>query len=358
MPRAAVIPAPTCPVEIRSYPEPEPAAGEVVLETIASEVCGTDVHLWHGRLPGVPYPLVPGHVSVGRVKATCGVPADIDGNPVPVGETVTFLDVHGTCHRCRTCLLDKAPTKCPNRKVYGITLGANDGLHGGWSERIVLRPGTLILPLPASVSAERWIAAGCGLPTALHAVDRADLQLGDRVVVFGAGPVGLAAVALALHRGAGWVAVVDPVAARRRAAEIMGADATFDSSAIFDGTLRTACGGNGPDIAIEAAGQPAAVAHALHAVRDAGKVVVVGQYTDNGDTVLNPHVDLNRKQVALFGCWGVEFHHFHRAVEMLARTGDRFPWEAAVGGRYGLEEVGTALRDVEARRVVKALVIP
>ncbi|MFM7321817.1 MAG: zinc-binding dehydrogenase [Armatimonadota bacterium] len=358
MPRAAVIPSPSQPVEIRTYAEPEPAPGEAVLETIASEVCGTDVHLWHGRLPGVPYPLVPGHVSVGVVRRSNGPLADIDGNPIAPGTVATFLDVHGTCHRCRTCLVDRAPTKCPSRRVYGITLGADDGLHGGWSERIVLRPGTLILPLPASVPAERWIAAGCGLPTALHAIDLAGIRLGDRVLVLGAGPVGLAATALALQNGAGWVGVVDPVEARRDAARNMGADAVFDLDDVAGGAVRRSCGGNGPDIVVEAAGNPDAVKLALRAVRPAGRVVVVGQYTDNGETTIHPHNDINRPHATILGCWGVEFHHFQRAVDVLARTGDRFPWEKAIGRRYALEEAGTALRDVEARRVVKALIVP
>ena len=62
---AAVIPAPRQPVEMREYPEPDIAPGSLLLRTTYSEVCGTDVHLWHGRLSGVPYPLIPGHVSVG-----------------------------------------------------------------------------------------------------------------------------------------------------------------------------------------------------------------------------------------------------------------------------------------------------
>ena len=67
--QAVVMPAPGRPLEMRSFPGPRPGPGEAVLETVASEVCGTDVHLHHGRLAGVPYPIIPGHVSVGRVVA-------------------------------------------------------------------------------------------------------------------------------------------------------------------------------------------------------------------------------------------------------------------------------------------------
>ncbi len=62
---AAVMPAPRVPVVLREFPEPALEPGSVLLRTLYSEVCGTDVHLWHGRLAGVPYPIIPGHVSVG-----------------------------------------------------------------------------------------------------------------------------------------------------------------------------------------------------------------------------------------------------------------------------------------------------
>src|SRR5690349_8829132 len=141
MVRAAVMPTPVMPPEIRRYPVPELETGAVLLKTIASEVCGTDVHLWHGKLAGVPYPLIPGHVSLGEISATGGEVRDIEGVPLRVRDVVTFLDVHGTCHACRFCTVWRAPNRCPHRKVYGITYGAEDGLLGGWSEAIYLRPG-------------------------------------------------------------------------------------------------------------------------------------------------------------------------------------------------------------------------
>ncbi|MDE0239846.1 MAG: alcohol dehydrogenase catalytic domain-containing protein, partial [bacterium] len=64
--RAAVMTGPHEPMVVQMLEDPDLEPGAVLLETIASEVCGTDVHLWHGRLAGVPYPIIPGHVSVGR----------------------------------------------------------------------------------------------------------------------------------------------------------------------------------------------------------------------------------------------------------------------------------------------------
>ena len=117
----------------------------------------------------------------------------------------------GTCNRCWYCLVAKASTRCPHRKVYGITLGADElpGLAGGWSEVIYLRPGTRILRLPSGVSADLWMGGGCGLPTAAHAIELARIGLCDRVLVQGSGPVGLSCAALALLSGGSWVGIVE-----------------------------------------------------------------------------------------------------------------------------------------------------
>ena len=129
--QAVIMPEPNAPLEVREYERPTLEPGSVLLKTLGSEVCGTDVHLWHGRLSGVPYPIIPGHVSVGLVEATGGDVADVDGRMLVPGDVVTFLDVYGSCGRCWYCTVAQASTRCPHRRVYGITLSADDGLLGG-----------------------------------------------------------------------------------------------------------------------------------------------------------------------------------------------------------------------------------
>src|SRR5262252_10149071 len=119
MPRtvlAAVMPAPHIAIDVREFPEPDLPPGGALLRTARSEVCGTDVHLWHGRLSGVPYPIIPGHVSVGRVLETGGDLADVEGRPIPTGALVTFYDVYGACGTCWHCLVARAATRCPQRR--------------------------------------------------------------------------------------------------------------------------------------------------------------------------------------------------------------------------------------------------
>ena len=117
--RAAVMTEPEAPIELWELDDPSLEDGSILLETVASEVCGTDVHLSHGRLAGVPYPIVPGHVSVGRVLETGGDVTDFIGDSLTPGDVVTFYDVHETCNTCWFCLVAKASTRCSDgtRKI-------------------------------------------------------------------------------------------------------------------------------------------------------------------------------------------------------------------------------------------------
>ena len=93
-------------------------------------------------------------------------------------------------------------------------------------------------------------------------------------------------------------------------------------------------------------------------MRDGGVVVVAGQYTDAGPVTINPHSQLNRKHAEVRGCWGCDYSHFHRAVELLAHQGARLPWLDALSQRFTLEQANEALAAVADRTVVKALIVP
>src|SRR5258708_2413808 len=226
MPIVAIIHKPNAPVELREVATPELEPNSALLEVELSEVCGTDVFLRQGRLSDVPYPLVPGHVSVGILQKIRGELLDVHGRAFKEGDRVTFLDVHRTCNGCWYCLVAKATTRCPHRKVYGITYGLKDGLCGGWAEQIYLKPGTRCIRL--SAEPEKFMAGGCALPTALHAIERGDVAFGDTVLVLGSGPVGINAIILSLMRGALRVLCIGAPSDRLKAATQAGASATLN----------------------------------------------------------------------------------------------------------------------------------
>jgi L-iditol 2-dehydrogenase len=362
MVRAAVIPTPGERVEVREFPLPELEEGAALLRVTYSEVCGTDLHLQQGLLAETPYPLIPGHATVGVIEQVRGEVRDVLGRPLRGGERATFLDVHGTCGECWFCLVAKASTRCPERKVYGITYGADDGLLGGWSEYVYLKPGVRIVRLPEGLSAETVIGGGCGLPTALHAVGRAEILLGDTVLIQGTGPVGLSAIALTRLRGPHRIVAIGAPRRRLEAAQRMGADIVLDvETAATEERLRAVLdttGGRGVDVAMEASGDPQAVPEGLDLVRDSGRYVVVGQYTDRGPVEINPHSQINKKHLDIRGVWGIDYSHLHRAVLVQQTYNDRFHWEDLITHRFGLSQANEALEAVRSGEAIKAVIAP
>jgi threonine dehydrogenase-like Zn-dependent dehydrogenase len=359
---AAVMTAPRRPIELREFPVPDLPPGGALLQTAYSEVCGTDVHLWHGRLAGVPYPIIPGHVSAGILARARGPLAALDGSSLGEGDRVVFFDVHRTCGRCRACTVSRTPTRCVARRVYGITDSADEGLYGGWAEAVYLEPGVGLARLPDAVAFEDYVGGGCGLITAVHIIERAALRPGDIVVVQGTGAVGLSAIALARLAGASSIVAIGAPDDRLALARRMGADAILDlrSTSVDDRRARIGdlTGGDGADVVIEAAGSPRAVEEGLTLARDGGAYVIAGHYTDVGPSTINVHEQINRKHLDVRGCWGSEPGHFLRALRILERHAAHLPWRAIGARTYRLGELDAALADAEAMRIPKALVRP
>jgi L-iditol 2-dehydrogenase len=206
------------------------------------------------------------------------------------------------------------------------------------------------------------IGGGCGLPTALHAVERSDVLLGQNVLVQGTGPVGLSAIALSRLRGAYTVIAIGAPAARLDAAERMGADLCLD----FESTsaeerreaVMDATDGRGVDVAIEASGNPAAVTEGISLARDAGTYTVVGQYTDHGSIEINPHLDINKKHLDVRGTWGIDLSHLYRAVLILSRYNPAFRWERLITHRFPLDQANDAIEAVRSGAAIKAVIEP
>jgi L-iditol 2-dehydrogenase len=242
----------------------------------------------------------------------------------------------------------------------------DDGLCGGWAEQVYLKPGTRCILMDADP--ELFMTGGCALPTALHATERGGIAIGDRVLVLGSGPVGINAVILALMKGALRVLCIGAPDFRLEAARAVGASEVLNFEAhderarlewVFERT-----NGRGADVTIEATGAPDAVVQAMRMTRDAGRVVIVGQYTDHGpvssEAAFNPHLDLNKKHLDVRGCWGSDFSHFYRAAQIISDPERAKSWAFLKShlSRYKLARANEALSDVAEGRVLKALIDP
>ena len=210
------------------------------------------------------------------------------------------------------------------------------------------------------------MAGGCALPTALHAIERGDISIGDTLLVLGSGPVGINTIILALMRGALKVLCIGApdhrleAATQAGASEVLNFEKQVDRDRLDWVLERT--GGRGADVTIEATGAPDAVVQAMRFTRDAGRVVVVGQYTDHGpvtsQAAFNPHLDLNKKHLDVRGCWGSDFSHFYRGTQIVSEPGWATPWKEMKLTSFGLGDANEALAKVASGSVMKALIDP
>jgi threonine dehydrogenase-like Zn-dependent dehydrogenase len=362
--RAVLVSKPNAPLTIEDIEIPELTPGALLLKVANAGVCGTDVHLWHGKLAGVPYPLILGHEVVGTVEALGSKAVkDLDGNVLKIGDRVTFHDVYNTCYRCWNCLVAKAPTKCTNRTVYGITMDSQKHpfLIGGYSEYVYLSPGTHIIKIPDHVSFDGASAVGCAMPTAVHSVLRSPLRWGMNVAIQGSGPVGLMIAVLALINGASTVTMIDQAKNRLELAKKFGATHTLNISETSLEERKSALieigGGHGPDIVYEATGSARAIPEGIELVRDGGAYTICGQYTDSGTVEINPHL-MNKKHLDIKTVWGSETFHVYTGVKTIADNYDRFPFDSLVTHRFSLDDAQEALEAQESHASLKAVIQP
>jgi threonine dehydrogenase-like Zn-dependent dehydrogenase len=337
----------------------------LLAEIVVGGICGTDLHLRQGRL-AIPTPIVMGHEAVGRVlKCGQGVVADSWGTPLAEGDWIGWAS-NIPCGRCFYCVIKGERTLCEYRRVYGINQRADEWPHlsGGWADVIYLQPGSTILRIPDRVTPEDVIAFGCAGPTVIHGlVHRSPVAVGDTVIIQGSGPVGIAAALYARLGGASRVVMVGGPARRLEVARELGvADVLID---IFmekdaDERVRVAVSetpsNRGADLVIECAGVPAAVAEGLLMARPGGRYLVLGQYTDQGPTALNPHL-ITKKQLQVQGSWAYgerDYAEYVRSLTVLASAYDLRGLVVA----FPLAGVAAAMDAVRDGEVVKAVLRP
>jgi threonine dehydrogenase-like Zn-dependent dehydrogenase len=362
--KAAVLRDFQAPIEIRWYPLPsslEPLGALVKVEMAG--VCGTDVHLWKGQLP-IPRPNILGHETVGTIEQLGkSIREDWTGKMLQVGDRVTWSSSLA-CGQCFYCKETRQPTRCLNRRAYGISYNCEEPPHcnGGYAEYIYLRPGTAVFKLDDSQSTDRVIGAGCALVTAIHGIERMGVYWRENVVIQGAGPVGLAALAIALDRGASQVVVIGGPESRLETARRFGATHCINIEQAREPKerierVRQLTRGFGADVVIECVGSPEVVPEGLDMCRDGARFLVLGHYGDAGSVLLNPHY-ITRKQLAVYGSWGSEQRHMHQALEFLRTKGQQFPFENLVTHRFPLENVTEALETTARWRSTKSVIVP
>lgn len=266
------------PGEVRLEEKPDPqvvAADDAVIRVEASGICGSDLHIYHGRVP-VEQGFTIGHEFVGTVLA---VGPDVER--VEVGDRVLGC-FHTACATCSTCLRGDYH-RCERGQTFGHGSKLGD-LQGAQADQLLVPRANLTLrKVPAGMSDEAALFAGDVMGTGYHSVAHAGIRAGDTVAVLGLGPVGLCSVQAALAAGASTVFAVDSVEERLQMARQFGATAIHLTEEDPKGAVRAATGGRGVDIVVDAVGDPQPLALAISLVRDAGTVSGIGAYAGRGE---------------------------------------------------------------------------
>lgn len=347
---------------MREFPIGPLTEQEVLVKILAAGVCGSDVHMWRGKDPRTPLPLILGHEGIGEVAEIGGAKEDVLGRRLKAGDVVMW-ERGIMCGRCYYCVIKKQPALCPQRKTYGISVSCKEPPHlrGCYAEYIHLLPGAHIIRLEGDLDPATLVAASCSGATAAHTVELCDVKQGDTVLVQGPGPLGLFAVALAIDRGAE-VHVIG-VAADRGRLELCREFGAAGALIVEETTAEErweyvleVTEGRGADVVIDCTGIPAAGREGIKLTAPYGVYALPGIATPVGEVPFSLYEDVARKNVRIQGVWVSDTSHLYQSIR-LVRSG-RFPFEKLVTHRFSLEEATAALETMESREAIKAVLIP
>jgi threonine dehydrogenase-like Zn-dependent dehydrogenase len=335
-------------VELRSFPDPIPGAGEVVIEMKASGMCGSDLKFYRSApgaaqaalgLGSLSEPFIGGHEPCGIVVARG---PGVSEREAPNGQRV--MDHHyAGCGTCPHCRLGWSQLCRAGITVYGVTA------HGGHADYLKVPLRTLVA-LPEELSFAEGAAVACGTGTAYAALRRMRIAGGDTLAVFGQGPVGLSATLLGNAMGARVIAV-ETTAERLKLAKEFGADSVVDASkedvvkALFDLTR-----GEGVALALECSGAASARRAAVRSVKTWGTACYVGE---GGDVTLDVSPDLLRRQVTLIGSWTFSAMGMLECARFIAEN--RIDLERIFSHRWRLEQADEAYRSFDTQTTGKGV---
>jgi 2-desacetyl-2-hydroxyethyl bacteriochlorophyllide A dehydrogenase len=326
-------------LRVEEVERPTAGPGEVLLQVERCGICGTDSHIVRGHFPAPNLPLIIGHEFSGTVV---GIGSGV--THVEPGDRAT-ADINiacGTCYFCR----HGNKLFCP----YVRQLGVHDA--GGMAEYVAAPAGN-VYKLPDSMPFDH-AAFIEPLACAIHGQDRIGVDVGETVLVIGAGPMGLAHVAMSRLHGAAQVIVSEPDPARRERAHTLGSDVEVDPlGGGLDDVMR-ATGGRGADVVIEAVGSARTYTQAIELARRGGRVLAYGAAPADATIELRPF-DIYSKELTIVGSYAGTYETWPKAIDLISNG--RFDPNQLIDSVRALPDVMAAIESLETdKSVVKVQV--
>ena len=336
-------------LEIREVPKPtiqEPT--DVILRVTTTAICGSDLHVLEGRIPGMMEGGIIGHEFIGIVEeAGPGVRNFKPGDRA----LASFIVPCGACWFCDRRLFGQ----CQDAQVFGYGIFVGD-LNGGQAEYVrVPRADIALHHVIDRLSDEQVLFAGDILATGFHVADIAGIKEGDTVAVVGCGPVGLMAVQAAMTFKPSKVYAIDNVDQRLELASGFGAEPIDIRHRNAVVTCQDATGGRGVDVVLECVGATAALVPTFDMVRPGGTVSVIGVHSDQEallplQLMFNKGIDVHFGGIAnVPGRWDQVLEHIE--------NGDMHP-ESIISHRLKLDQAIEGYELFRSREAMKVVLTP
>ena len=345
-------------LEQREYDVSDPVPGGVLLEMIRANVCGSEVHILKGLHPLIRPGCVLGHEGVGRVaRLGEGVSTDFAGQPLAEGDRVvaTYFEA---CRHCPEC--NRGSWNLCRNAYTGWSTPADQAPHffGTFGTYWGLNANQYVYKVPDSVTSKAVSSANCALSQMVNAVHEGKVAQGDKVVMLGAGGLGLCGAALSAEAGAE-VYVAEMAPSRLPKAKDFGAHHTLDLSQAEDGAgrvelIREATGG-GADVLVDVTGVPNAFSEGVRSVRPGGSFVSIGSVSPNKFTEFDPGL-FTRSGVTMQAVIRYPSYFLSRSIAFIEST-PHFPWEDLVDADYEFSQVREAIQAAEDRTVTRAALV-
>jgi threonine dehydrogenase-like Zn-dependent dehydrogenase len=354
------------PFQLREFPVPSPAAGDILVKVALANVCGSDLHIWRGEYDvsrglSEPYCLSIGHEMVGRIAALGeGATHDSAGQPLALGDRIAY-QYFCPCGRCRSCRRDSTP-RCAEGHRYRYPPTEFPHFNAAYGQYYYLRRPQARFKVPENVPDLLAAPANCALAQVIDGLERAGMGPGDTLVIQGAGGLGINAIAAARERGVSQIIVIDGIDARLELAHEFGADATLDLNEFHTASdrvrrVRELTGGEGADAVMEVAGSPAVVAEGIDMLCNGGTYLEIGNINQKLTCTFNP-ASLVHGGKTILGLMWYRPESLRRALELLATRGDQYPFHKLLARRYPLSAVDEAFHDQDSGRVHRAALLP
>jgi len=331
-------------ISIKEIPQPEILPGEALLRVTCAAICGSDVHIFHGKNPIAQTPVIPGHEFTGEVAFL----SDANSN-ISVGSKVAVqpLKFCGECTPCKRGI----PHVCEKLIVIGVNQ------NGGFAEYARV-PTDILIEIPAGIPDEVAVLAE-PFSVGYHTCRRGQLREGQHVLVIGGGPIGLYAAIVARELGASDIVVSEPNANRRALVEAMGIAAIDPLSSGSLEQLRTRSNEDGYDLVVETSGVDSGLNFAVEACAVRGNIVSLGFPAEN-----YAKYNITRgivKELSLIGSRVCPRNEFRETLELLKTLYERgdIDFGRLVTQPRKLEDLARSIMDVsDGTQSTKILIKP